>query len=118
MAATLDHYTHLCSELVTFSWTDTSQVGHRTMVGNLEEIGEWKARILLDRPVAKGAKATVTAGNNKLTGTVRSWVFEAEIGYMVDVELDRNSRWSASWFQPEHMLCIQSEGGEAGFAAA
>jgi hypothetical protein len=37
---------------------------------------------------------------------------------MVDVELDRNSRWSASWFQPEHMQCIQSEGGEAGFAAA
>ncbi|HUQ95738.1 MAG TPA: hypothetical protein VM120_28930 [Bryobacteraceae bacterium] len=80
----------------------------RTQViyGNLEEMGEWSALLLLEAPVAQGTHVTVNAESGRLTGQVHSWSWEPELGYFVDVQLDAESRWSADWFQPQHFVAV------------
>lgn len=118
MTVTLDEYTHLCSELVTFSQTDPAQSGYGSTIGNLEEIGEWCAKVLLDRPVAPGTEVSLTARKKSLYGKVRGWEYTPEIGYLVDVELNRNSKWSSARFQPQHLLRVRNKRGEPSVAAA
>jgi hypothetical protein len=116
MAGTLGEYTHLCSELVTFSVMESTHTGPTTLIGNLEEISEWKARVLVDRPVSRGAQVTLNAGSYRLCGSVRSWSFEPVLGYLVEVQLD--SRWSATAFNPQHLLRIEDLAGDAAVVAA
>jgi hypothetical protein len=117
MGITLQDYTHLCSELVTIS-TGESSDRLQTVIGNLEEIGEWKARLLVDRPITIGTGVVVNAGSNSLKGSVRSWTYEPGLGYFVDVQLNRESRWSPKWFRPEHLLGIQDLTEESEIVAA
>jgi hypothetical protein len=117
MGITLQDYTHLCSELVTIS-TGESSDRLQTVIGNLEEIGEWKARLLVDRPMTTGTGVVVNAGGNSLKGSVRSWTYEPDLGYFVDVQLNRESRWSPKSFRPQHLLRIQDLTEEPGIVAA
>lgn len=117
MGITLHNYTHLCSELVTISSPDSA--GRvRTTVGNLEEIGEWSAKLLVDRPIQSGVGVVVNAGVNTLKGTVKAWSYEPVMGYFIDVQLNRESRWSPKHFQPEHLLRIEDMVQGAESAAA
>ena len=104
-------YPYLCSELVTVTSHDSSGEA-KVMSGNLEEIGEWSARVLLDSPLHRGSQVTVNAGDNCLNGRVKSWSFEPDLGYFVDVRLNSESRWTKAWFTPEHMLGPWNEATE------
>jgi hypothetical protein len=96
-------YPYLCSELVTVTSHESS--GDATVLsGNLEEIGERNARVLLDAPLPRGAQVIVNVGDNTLKGSISTWSFEPGLGYFVDVHLAPESRWTKTWFTPEHLL--------------
>ena len=94
---------HLCSELVSVSWHDTARCG------NLEEIGEWTALLLLDDPVPRGAKIRIQCQAHQLCGSVETCTSEPPLGFFVAVRLDPDSRWSEKWFTPQHYLALQCE---------
>jgi hypothetical protein len=93
---------HLCSELVSVAWDDTEGCG------NLEEIGEWTAMLLLEDPVPRGAKVHIQCQEHQLRGFAETCTFEEPLGFFVGVRLDSDSRWSEEWFTPQHLLALQS----------
>jgi len=94
---------HLCSELVAVAWDDTEGCG------NLEEIGEWTAALLLEDPVPRGARVRIQCQEHQLKGFVETCTFSEPLGFFVGVRLDPDSRWSEKWFTPQHLLVLQSE---------
>jgi hypothetical protein len=94
---------HLCSELVAVAWGDYE--GH----GNLEEIGEWTALVLVEDFVPRDTKLRIQCQGHELKGLVEAYEFEAPLGFFVEVRLDPDSRWSEKWFTPQHLLAFQGE---------
>lgn len=94
---------HMCSELVSITWDD----GERC--GNLEEIGEWTALVLLEDPIPRGSRARIQCEEHELKGFVTACDFVEPLGFFVEVRLDPDSRWSEKWFTPQHLLSFQSE---------
>jgi hypothetical protein len=96
---------HLCSELVSVARLS----GRRSldaMDGNLEEIGEWSALILLQDAVPIGTRVRVKGKLHELKGVVRSCTFDQLLGYFIDIRLGAESRWSEKWFVPEHLFAL------------
>ena len=102
MRNSLDVYTYLCSNLVTVKKETGTE--RSAIHGNLEEIGESNVLVLLDSPIRRGTRVTVSAGCHRLKGSVKSWNFEPDLGYFVEVQLTADSRWSKAWFTPQHLL--------------
>src|ERR1700720_3480319 len=94
---------HLCSELVAVTWGDCEGCG------NLEEIGEWTALVLLEDFVPRGTQIRIRCEGYELKGFVETYEFEEPMGFFVEVRLDPESRWSPKWFTPQHLLAFQSE---------
>jgi hypothetical protein len=94
---------HLCSELVSVAWDDTEGCG------NLEEIGEWTALVLLEERIPRGARVRIQCEQHQLKGFVETCIFEEPFGFFVEVRLDPDSRWSEKWFAPQHLLTFQIE---------
>ena len=98
---------HLCSELV--SVVRPSKIGQpRTITGNLEEIGERSAVVLLETALSIGVRVRVKTKGGTLRGVVRAWAGEPLLGFFVEIALSRESRWSEKWFAPEHLLKVPS----------
>jgi len=72
--------------------------------GNLEEIGEWSALILVQDALPHGTKVRVKGKGHELMGFVKSCTFERLLGFFIDVELVPESRWSEKWFVPQHLF--------------
>src|SRR5712691_11651944 len=96
---------HLCSELVSLSCIGKGG-RPRAVSGNLEEIGEWSALILTETPIARRAKVRVTCEAHQLKGFVLSCKHEGPLGFLVEVRLYPESRWSEQWFTPQHLLAL------------
>jgi hypothetical protein len=76
------------------------------MDGNLEEIGEWSALILVQDPVPVGTRVRVKGKVHELKGFVSSCTCDGLLGFFVDVELDAESRWSEDLFVPQHLIAL------------
>jgi len=74
--------------------------------GNLEEIGERSALLLLQDAVPIGTRVRVKGKAQELNGRVRSCTFDRVLGYFIEVGLDAESRWSEKWFIPEHLFTL------------
>ena len=74
--------------------------------GNLEEIGEWSALILIRKFLPPGTKVRVKGKVHELKGFVRSCTYDRVLGFFVDIGLDTESRWSEKWFVPQHLLSL------------
>jgi hypothetical protein len=96
---------HLCSELVSVARISAGRPVE-TLDGNLEEIGESSALILLQDAVSIGTRVRVKGNAQVLNGRVRSCTFDAVLGYFIEVRLDAESRWSEKWFVPEHLFAL------------
>ena len=94
---------HMCSELVTVTWENGEDCG------NLEEIGEWTALVLLENPVPSGTRLRIQCEEHQLKGFVETCISEEGVGFFVGVRLEPDSRWSEKWFAPRHLLVLQSE---------
>lgn len=92
---------HLCSELVSI----LCGCG-RLINGNLEEIGERSAVVLVDTPIRRNSQVSINCEIYNLRGIVRSCTFENVLGYLVEVALDVDSCWSPRWFTPKHLMCL------------
>lgn len=98
---TIQH--HLCSELVSVVRLTGSRQ-HAALDGNLEEIGERSAVILLQDVLPKGARVRVRVQGQELTGCVKSCTTDRVLGCFVLIELAPESRWTEKWFVPQHLL--------------
>jgi hypothetical protein len=96
---------HLCSELVSVARLSGDRPT-RMLDGNLEEIGESSALILLQDAVPIGTKVRVMGKAKELMGRVKSCTFDRVLGYFIEVGLDAQSRWSEKWFIPEHLFTL------------
>jgi hypothetical protein len=74
--------------------------------GNLEEIGEWSALILIRKFLPPGTKVRVKGKVHELKGFVRSCTYDRVLGFFVDIGLESESRWSEKWFVPQHLLSL------------
>jgi hypothetical protein len=96
---------HYCSELVTVARLSCPR-SLEVLDGNLEEIGEWSALILLQDAVPIGTRVQVKGKVHELKGVVRSCTFDQLLGFFIDIRLDAESRWSEKWFVPEHLFSL------------
>src|SRR2546423_1569631 len=94
---------HLCSELVSVVPL-SGRSRRRVLDGNLEEIGERSALILVQNPLHNGERVRVTAKGHELIGRVKSCTIDRLLGFFVDIELDQDSLWSEKWFVPQHLF--------------
>lgn len=95
--------TYLCSQLVSITVGEPER-NPRVMLGNLEEIDHDRAVVLLDAPVSKGAEVVVKAEEAALHGRAGKWCFVPALGYLVDVRLSKNSRWTPQRWKPKYLL--------------
>lgn len=96
---------HLCSELVSVARLSGDRP-NEVLDGNLEEIGEWSALLLLQNAVPIGTKVEVKGETNKLKGRVKSCTYDRLLGFYVEIELAPESRWSEKWFVPQHLFTL------------
>ena len=94
---------HLCSELVSVACTD-GKGQSRALSGNLEEIGAASAVVLTESPIPRGTRVRVMCNVHQLKGLVESCRFVKLLGFVVEVRMDADSRWSPHWFTPQHLL--------------
>jgi hypothetical protein len=95
---------HLCSELVSIARL-SGRRSIQLLNGNLEEIGEWSALILMQEAVPTGTRVRVK-GKYTLKGLVNSCTFHHLLGFFVEIRLDAESRWFEKWFVPEHLFTL------------
>lgn len=105
---------YLCSELVSILYEDRFGAT-RHLTGNLEMISSSKATVLAGRKLERGRPVTFCAKGRDLYGVVTSTSRDAVLGWFVEIELDRSSRWSGRLFVPEHFLalCVSASGLES-----
>jgi hypothetical protein len=97
---------YLCSELVFISRADRR--GRHAMLGNLEEIGEWFAEVLTDCAFPRDAAVRIVSKAREMEGIVEECTRHQPLGFFVKVRLSSQSRWSESWFTPQHLLRLWS----------
>src|SRR5438046_10311783 len=97
---------NLCSELVFITRTD--RLGRPAMLGNLEEIGERFAEILTYCAFPRATAVRIVTKEHKLEGLVADCKRDRHLGFFVKVRLSSQSRWSESWFTPQHLLQLWS----------
>ena len=95
---------HLCSELV--SVTHLTRRQPQAVDGNLEEIDEERALILMQDAVPTGTRVRVKGKAHELKGFVTSCTFDQLLGFFIEIELDAESRWSESLFLPQHLFAL------------
>ena len=105
MPSVVRAYTHLCSELVSLIY-DSGCDGLRVEVGNLEEIGEWNACVLVDTPIAPGMRVAILCQGHQMQGLVETCSIDEVLGCFVRIGLDPDSRWSESRFRPKHLYAV------------
>jgi hypothetical protein len=96
---------HLCSEIVSVARL-SGRRSAKTLDGNLEEIGQRSALILMQDAVPPGTRVEVKGKTHNLKGFVRRCTFDKLLGFFVDIRLDATSLWSEKWFVPEHLFAL------------
>jgi hypothetical protein len=111
----MDHSCHyLCSELVTVIYED--QPGELCQTtANLEEISTTSVTVLLDEKPRLGSPISLTIKGRDLFGLITSRLYDATLGWFVNIALDPDSTWRREWFSPSHLLgvCPCSADGSA-----
>ncbi|MGA3029056.1 MAG: hypothetical protein ABSF98_30340 [Bryobacteraceae bacterium] len=96
---------YLCSELVRVHYESAAGTIQQ-LTGNLEEISETVAILLLDTSVRRGQALSFEAQGRRLRGVVDSWVYEPPFGYFVSVRFTDGYRWREEHFRPKHFLKV------------
>lgn len=92
----------LCADMVEIRWTEKNGRVRRRRA-NLEDISPSGAGLLVEHPVPVLTAVRLRHENGELTGTVR-YCTVRENEYVVGIEFDEGSRWSAARFRPRHLL--------------
>jgi hypothetical protein len=92
----------LCAELVELVWRDNSGREKRR-VANLEDISPTGMCLQMETPVYAGTDIQMLYGTAVFSGIVRYTVYR-DNAYVIGIELDEQSRWSAREFLPSHLL--------------
>jgi len=92
---------YLCSELVLI---DT---GYSPIIpGNLEAIGRSSALVLTQTSVTRKTDVSIHTKDHILKGIVERCIFDEPLGCYVEIRLKPESRWSKTWFNPQHLLAV------------
>lgn len=92
----------LCADMIEIRWRDA--LGLPGCAGALlEDISRDGACLHLEEHIRPGLPVSVHYGDVELHGVVKYCVFR-EIGYFAGVHFDEASRWTASRFEPKHLL--------------
>lgn len=89
-----------CSELVSV----IVRQGEALLPGNLEEIGESSAVVLMDHSIRTGTPVTIACRARKFNGIVQSFTCDEHLGFFVEILFEPGSHWSPRWFYPRHLL--------------
>jgi hypothetical protein len=92
----------LCAELVELIW-DAESGQQRRSIANLEDISLSGACVQIEREIRPGTPVVIKYGDGSLRGTVRHCHFR-EVGYLLGIELNPESRWSSQHYKPQHLL--------------
>ena len=103
MAKQLSRVRNWCSELVSIVRVNGNG-GLESVPGNLEEIDEYTAVVLSERPVPFASPVHVACSTHILRGVSRTCEFVPELGYFIKIDLAPSSRWSLQWFSPQHLM--------------
>jgi len=109
-------FAYLCSELVTVEYVAANE-GCRSRIANLEAIDDDKAMLLAEGPIATGTHVRISCHGADLCGVVEGCNADDLLGYSLEITLDPWSRWTESWFRPEHLLALW-QGMESGSRTA
>jgi|SRR5579871_1084718 len=102
------NHRYLCSHLVSVIAQGNRQL-QSVIPSNLEEIGERSALLSVPKPIGRGTKIRIECAGHQLNGVVETSSFEEPVGYLLEVELDDESRWSEDRFTPDHLLKINGK---------
>jgi len=105
-------YRNLCSELVIV--TSANRRGRKGLLGNLEEIGERFAELLMDCSLPRATAVRIVTKDHELEGFVEDCKRDEQLGFFVKVKLAPQSRWSEGWFTPQHLLRLWAGTGSQG----
>jgi hypothetical protein len=108
MIPSFSTHPYLCSELVSIASASSPAVQ-----GNLEAIGRWSALVLIETSVRRNTEVSIHTKDHILKGIVEWCSFDYPLGCYVEIRLKRESRWSKSWFRPQHLLALQPRTDEA-----
>ena len=103
MGLQANHHHYLCSQLVTVEYLDPSGQ-NRSGTGNLEEISPTRLCILTAFEIPPGSSVAVLCQGHKLRGRAQKGVRNDWLGWIWDVRLEPESRWSKRLFLPEYLL--------------
>lgn len=106
MAKQLSLVRNWCSELVSVVCVNRNG-GLESVPGNLEEIDEYSAVVLSERPVPIASRVHVACSTHILRGVSRTCEFVPQLGYFIEIELAPASRWSPQWFSPRHLVPVR-----------
>lgn len=91
----------LCAELVEVCWDFGGIRQHR--IANLEDISLSGVCLQLEKSIAPATEVNIRYGDGELTGTVRYCTYN-EMGFLLGIALDQESRWSTQHYRPQHLL--------------
>ena len=93
---------YLCSELVDIRYHEGGG-REAALVGNLEEIWESGARLLVETPVPRRSRLVFRCRQASFRATVTACVKDF-LGSFLDVSFEEGSRWSRRKARPKHLF--------------
>ena len=82
--------------------------GHlKSIVGNLEEIGERTLVVLTECLVPLGSWVRIRYRDQELSGVTESREFDGRLGFFVKVRLAPGSRWNLRRAWPDHLFTVK-----------
>ena len=100
---------HWCSELVSIA--HAGKHGRlKSMMGNLEEIGERTLVVLTECGMPLGSWVRIRYRDQELSGVAESRELDKTLGVYVKVRLNPQSRWSLRRVWPQHLFTVKDVG--------
>ena len=97
---------HWCSELVSIA--HRGKHGRlKSIMGNLEEIGERTLVVLTECLVPLGTWVRIQYRNQELSGVAESREFDGRLGFFLKIRLAPGSRWTLRKTSPEHLFTVK-----------
>jgi hypothetical protein len=97
---------HWCSEMVSIA--HRGRRGRlKSIMGNLEEIGERTLVVLTEGLVPLGTWVRIRYRNQELSGVAEAREFDRQLGFFLKVRLAPGSRWTLRKIWPEHLFTVK-----------
>ncbi len=97
---------HWCSEIVSIACRGKDG-SLKSIVGNLEEIGERTLVVLTEALVPMGTLVSIRCRDYELKGIADSRDRDGRLGFFLKIRLAPESRWTLRQFVPEHLFTVK-----------